>query len=177
MKNPRSKKMHIFVLVASAFACMTAAHSLAAQTSDARAIINPRALKCLQPANNSTSPGAAIVLEPCDRNNASQLWSAVAAGGNIVRYFNEHSTLCLDARGAAANGTPVQQWTCDSITNENWQYAQNNGAIVPSVISRVSGTGQYCLDVPDGQTDAGVAVQIYACNGTDAQQWYAPQNK
>jgi hypothetical protein len=82
--------------------------------------------------------------------------------------------LCLDARGGAADGTPVQQWTCNNISNENWQTGKQINqlpAIYPSLISRVSGTSSHCLDMPDADPTVGHAMQIYRCNGTDAQQW------
>jgi hypothetical protein len=42
------------------------------------------------------------------------------------------------------------------------------------LFSRVSGTSSYCLDIPGGQQVAGLAMQIYRCNGTEAQQWWIP---
>ena len=39
------------------------------------------------------------------------------------------------------------------------------------VISGVSGSNSYCLDIPGGQQTAGLAMQIYRCNGTVSQMW------
>jgi hypothetical protein len=72
------------------------------------------------------------------------------------------------------NGTPVQQWTCNSISNENWEPGEDLGDDIPPLFSRVSGTSSYCLDIPGGQQVAGLAMQIYRCNGTEAQQWWIP---
>jgi len=84
------------------------------------------------------------------------------------------SGLCLDARGRAVNGTPVQQWTCNSISNENWEPGEDISDVIPPLISRVSGTSSHCLDMPGGRQVAGLAMQIYRCNGTAAQEWWTP---
>jgi hypothetical protein len=175
MKYQRFKRIRNLTLAAASIvAGLVAFHSLAAQQTSAAKIFNVRSQKCLQPVSGSIAEGAAIVLASCDPNNAAQFWIKIPVSGNVVHYRNENSQLCLDARGAAANGTPVQQWPCNQITNENWQYAQDAGDTEPKVISRVSGTNSYCLDIPGGGTDEGLAVQIYTCNGSPAQHWYAP---
>ena len=128
--------------------------------------------KCLQPINGSTAQGAAIVQEPCSKASAAQQWAQVPVGNNNFHYVNSVSGLCLDARGGAANHTPVQQWTCNNISNENWQPGADEDDDIPPLFSRVSGTMDYCLDVPGGQTTtAGLAMQIYRCNGTISQIW------
>jgi hypothetical protein len=128
---------------------------------------------CLQPINESIAQGAAIVQMPCN-NRPAQNWRAVSIGGNIYHFINSISGLCLDARGKAANHTPVQQWTCNKISNENWESPDVGTDDIPPLISRVSGTRSYCLDVPGGQKTAGLAMQIYRCNGTVAQLWFTP---
>lgn len=129
--------------------------------------------QCLQPADGSIQQGAAIVQQPCN-GSAAQQWSKVHVSGNTFRYVNGLSGLCLDARGGPANRTPVQQWTCNKISNENWDPGADIDDDIPPLISRVSGTDSYCLDIPGGQKIAGLAVQIYRCNGTAAQQWWTP---
>src|SRR5258708_17128083 len=52
---------------------------------------------------------------------AAQQWMEISVGSNIFHYKNVLGGLCLDARGRAKNGTPVQQWTCNRIGNESWQ--------------------------------------------------------
>jgi hypothetical protein len=131
-------------------------------------------LKCLQPVDGSTEQGAAIVQQPCDQTIAQQ-WTLIPMSGNIFHLKNSLSQLCLDARGGAADGTPVQQWTCNSISNENWELGeQTDSDTIPPLISRVSGTSSHCLDMPDAQPIAGLAMQIYGCNRTVAQQWWIP---
>jgi hypothetical protein len=128
--------------------------------------------QCLQPINGSTSQGAAIVQEPCN-DTPAQSWTQISVGNNIFHYVNVLSGLCLDARGSARNRTQVQQWTCNSISNENWQPGDDDSNDdIPPLFSRVSGTSSYCLDIPGGQNTVGLAMQIYSCNGTEAQQWF-----
>ena len=128
---------------------------------------------CLQPINESSAQGVAIVQQPCN-GSAAQQWTKVQVSGEIYHYVNGLSGLCLDARGGAANHTPVQQWTCNKISNENWQPGDGYNDTIPPLFSRVSGTSNYCLDEPGGQTIVGLAMQIYRCNGTVAQDWYTP---
>jgi Ricin-type beta-trefoil lectin domain len=126
---------------------------------------------CLQP--DSDVQGAAIVLLSCN-NTLAQTWRRIELSDGTVQYVNEQTQLCLDARGGASNHTPVQQWTCNNISNEKWEAADYFyfGSVV--VFSRVSGTKTHCLDLPGGQLRAGAAVQLFECNNTAAQVWIPP---
>ena len=112
---------------------------------------------CLQPIDQSTEAGKEVVQEPCEPDTSSgraaQEWIYYPPG-NDGRFMNALSGLCLDARGGAKDKTPVQQWPCNWISNEKWDSSQVNptGGGAP-VISRVSGTKSYCLDVPGGAED------------------------
>jgi len=120
--------------------------------------------QCLQPVNGSTEQGTAIIQEPCD-GGAGQQWMEISVGSNIFHYVNVLSGLCLDARGAAKNGTPVQQWTCNRISNENWQPGEDIADDIPPLFSRVSGTNSYCLDIPGAQQTAGLGCRSTAATG------------
>jgi hypothetical protein len=163
-------------IVSLAIGLMTAGSGLASWSPLAAAsdeIYNFGSNLCLQPVNGSTNQGAAIVQEPCNGGLAQQ-WNAVALGNNVFHYLNVLSGLCLDARGGAVNHTPIQQWTCNGISNERWQPGDVPSDYIPPLISRVSGTDGYCLDIPGDQHIAGLAMQIYRCNGTEAQEWWTP---
>lgn len=125
---------------------------------------------CLQPINSSTTVGDAMVLMPCDPKNMAQVWIQSASSGKI-HFINYNSHLCLDARGGAATGTPIQQWTCDSITNENWQSPASYGG---PLISAVSGTSTYCMTPTGGQN--GTPLQLTLCSTTilTGQIWFYP---
>jgi hypothetical protein len=145
-------------------ATMTVAALMVIASCPARAqnslinVVNLVSQKCLQPINNSTTPGDAIVLLPCDPNNTAQVWIQTASSGK-VHFINYKSKLCLDARGGAAAGTPIQQWTCNSITNENWW---NPGNTSGPLISAVSGTSNFCV-IPTGSQD-GADLQLIPCS-------------
>ncbi|MGH7068402.1 MAG: RICIN domain-containing protein [Acetobacteraceae bacterium] len=132
-------------------------------------LFNSHTEMCLQPADGSMTQGAAIVEEPCNGNPAIQIWLVVPVGAG-THFENAITQFCLDARGKAENRTPVQQWTCNEITNENWDPEGPGGKGAP-VKSRVSGSDSFCLDIPGGQQIAGLAMQIFACNGTVSQIW------
>ena len=126
--------------------------------------------KCLQPINNSTTAGDAMVLMSCDPKNTAQVWLQTASSGK-VHFINYNSNLCLDARGGAAAGTPIQQWTCNSITNENWLSPASYGG---PLISAVSGSSTYCL-IPTGDQD-GATLQLTLCSSTvlTGEIWFYP---
>jgi len=134
---------------------------------------------CLQPAGGSSALGAAIVEEPCNGSLAQQ-WTATPASAG-VHLVNSSSDLCLDARGGAVNGTPVEQWTCDWISNENWSSGPPvttrrlsiYGPVGPPVtgeelVSRVSGTSSYCVS-EDGFP--GIPLSLNSCFSTAGELW------
>lgn len=132
---------------------------------------------CLQPIDKSMELGAAIVEEKC-AGVAENVWIMIDVGNGSFHLMNGLSGLCLDARGGAANKTPVQQWTCNQITNENWEFVGVAGAPNKAVLkSRVSGSSSYCLDVPGGNSAPGTAMQIYTCNNTTSQIWQVGPDK
>jgi hypothetical protein len=126
---------------------------------------------CLGPQNDSTAQGAPIVQVPCKADGALQ-WIYLSAGNGAYQLQNALTGLCLDARGGAANHTPVQQWTCDGITNEKWKVVSPaKGSNSAPLQSEVAGSSSFCLDVPGGQVTVGLPMQIYGCNQTVSQLW------
>jgi len=127
---------------------------------------------CLQPANPAGGAGTAIIQQPCDGENIqAQKWAPISIGGTSYQFLNKASGLCMDVRGGAARGTPIDQWPCNTISNERWSWPHSfpNGML--PIRSQVAGSSSYCLDVPGASTQAGLGVQIYTCNGTSAQAW------
>jgi len=90
---------------------------------------------------------------------------------------NRRTGLCLDALGGASNGTPMVSWRCNEITNQFWNdfdpYSTDvfggGASRVYSLMSRVSGTRGFCLDVPGASKAEGVQLRLWKCNGTNAQ--------
>jgi Glycosyl hydrolase family 12/Ricin-type beta-trefoil lectin domain len=74
--------------------------------------------------------------------------------------------LCLDDRAAStALLNPIQVYTCNGTSAQNWTVASGNTL-------QVLGN---CLDVDGAGTANGTTVDLYTCNGTGAQVW-VPQS-
>lgn len=125
---------------------------------------------CLQPADPAGGAGTAVVQQPCADVQA-QSWAPLSVSGTSYRFLNQASGLCLDVAGGAASGTPVDQWPCNSISNERWSWPHSFPDSFWPIRSQVAGSSSYCLDVPGASAQAGLGVQIYRCNGTAAQAW------
>ena len=134
----RHRLVSLAIGLTATVAGVVASAPLAAASSTV-VIYNFLSKQCLQPVNGSTEQGAAIVQEPCNGSVAQQ-WTEVSVGSNIFHYVNGLSGWCLDARGRAVNGTPVQQWTCNNISNEKWQPGEYISDVIPPLISRVPGS-------------------------------------
>jgi hypothetical protein len=76
--------------------------------------------------------------------------------------------LCVDVRGAnSANFTPVQVYTCNSTTAQQWTVVQAG--------STLHALGK-CMDVNGGGTADGTKVDLYDCNNTAAQVFIPQSN-
>jgi hypothetical protein len=139
-------------------------------SAGAAVIRNTGNSKCLQTIGGTQDIGTPVVQEPCD-GSAAQNWIRMDLSDGSEQFINQATGDCLDARGGATNGTPVQQWTCNTISNEKWASAVPF-PVVTQVVSRVSGTTSHCLDDPGQSTQDGTAMQIFACNTTSAQVWF-----
>jgi Ricin-type beta-trefoil lectin domain-like len=138
---------------------------------------------CLTPQNNNPASSTLIVQMPCDIyttgvRNLMQEWTAVCNDSNCrsFHYINRGSGLCLRARGTGpARGLQIMLADCTSITDNNWVYRSTSVPGTFGLESRISGSSGYCLDVPGGNlTTVGLALQLWTCNGTAAQVFWAP---
>jgi hypothetical protein len=149
-------------------AAITTAAGLAAAPAQAEdpiiKLVSVGSARCLQPVNGSADQGAAIVQEPCNGSVAQQ-WTVKLVSSTKVHLVNRSSDLCLDARGGASNGTPIQQWTCNWISNENWSFGITNNLLS----SGVSNTFSHCVATPGAQD--GLAMELRFCDGNAAQLW------
>lgn len=123
---------------------------------------------CLQPINASTVQGMAIVQQPCNGSTAQQ-WTVHAVSSTKLHLINRASNLCLDGRGKAVDGTPIQQWTCNGISNENWSFGITNNLLS----SGISNTFSHCVATPGNQ--AGLPMELRFCDGNPAQHWSRPE--
>ncbi|MCD0484887.1 ricin-type beta-trefoil lectin domain protein [Streptacidiphilus sp. ASG 303] len=93
------------------------------------------------------------------------VFNAVGGGGGTPHTgpISGYAGLCLDDRSAStANGSPVQVYTCNGTSAQNWTVDDAGHTL--QVLGK-------CLDVTAGGTADGTRVQLYDCNGTGAQVW------
>lgn len=155
------------------------------QAQDIGQLVSVEAGKCLQPANGSSKAGELIVQEPCN-GSPSQYWALQRhhPGNGIltaVWYYvvNQSNNLCLDARGNAVNGTPIQQWPCTGISDEKWNPTHCSGPtcsvaseIYNSAVPADRKTGTHCLATQG--TGDGVSMVLMSCDsGVSSQRWNA----
>ncbi|MFK4084702.1 RICIN domain-containing protein [Kribbella sp. NPDC020789] len=87
-------------------------------------------------------------------------WNTVAA---------EHSGKCLDTRAAGtANGTVVQQYTCNASTAQQWQFQPTSDGYVRV---NVRTNPAQVVDVSNVSTADGALVHLWAYGGGSNQQW------
>ena len=109
---------------------------------------------------NTTPPTTTTTTPPGDPVISPTAWYAVA---------NRGSSKCVDARSAAtANGTAVQQYTCNSTLAQQYQFAATSGGYV-----RINNRGNAAqvIDVSNTSTADNAALHLWAYGGGDNQQW------
>ena len=82
---------------------------------------------------------------------------------------NRGSSKCVDARSAAtANGTAIQQYTCNSTLAQQYQFAPTSDGFV-----RVNNRGNAAqvIDVSNTSTADNAALHLWAYGGGNNQQW------
>ncbi|MBP2479652.1 hypothetical protein JOF53_008524 [Crossiella equi] len=115
--------------------------------------------KCLEVANNSTTPGTQLQIRGC-AGATGQIWTRTSSGQLSVH----GGTRCMAAKdNQTAAGTPVVIGPCDGGANGQWRFNANG-----SLTGVQSGL---CLDVSGGGTANGAKVVLWACNGGGNQQW------
>jgi hypothetical protein len=110
-KGTEMRHHRILILL---FAAVLVSATVLAFTSAARAedaivkLVSAENGKCLQPINGSLNQGDAIIQQPCNGSVAQQ-WTVKSVSSTKVHLVNRASHFCLDARGKAVNGTPIQR--------------------------------------------------------------------
>ncbi|GGY22873.1 hypothetical protein GCM10010384_32400 [Streptomyces djakartensis] len=75
---------------------------------------------------------------------------------------------CLDAQGGGTtSGTPVQIYTCNNASGQQWQLREASG----DSYNLVNYKSDKCLDVENSNPANGTKIQIWTCNDSKAQQW------
>ncbi|HWS38059.1 MAG TPA: ricin-type beta-trefoil lectin domain protein [Actinoplanes sp.] len=142
----------------------------AAMAANPATISNPMQTVCLQPAGKSTERGVLILQATCD-GSAAQRWTR-----DGLHYINLGSGLCLAAGHVPTEAGHIQtsQWPCNRNSELNWESGSSVPGAVTSLISRISGTRDKCLELPGGFPAAGNGAWLSRCNGGLAQQWLIP---
>lgn len=110
--------------------------------------------------NNQTS-----VIQFASRGTDNQEWDIRAVAGGFYSLRNGMNAHALEAVGNS-NSTPVRATPFDGRTGQQWRFdAGRDGNAL--IVSRLGKT----LDISDGSTRDGVAVQIYDSNGDSNQQF------
>ncbi len=106
------------------------------------------------------------------------LLSATPAGAAVVpntwyTVVNTNSGKCVDARAAAtANGTAVQQFTCNGTTAQEWQFQTTSGGDFR--VNNFNNVAQV-WDVTNVSTADSAPIQLWAYGGGANQQWLPTQ--
>jgi subtilisin family serine protease len=103
--------------------------------------------------------------------------TATATGGfsssTWYRMINRNSAKCLDARGSGtANGTAVQQYTCNGSNAQSWQLLATDSGYYRVNTRNATAQG---LDVNGVSTADGALIHLWAYGGGANQQW-SPQS-
>jgi hypothetical protein len=90
-------------------------------------------------------------------------------------YKSYTTNFCLDLEnGLLDNGLPLQVWQCNSNTNnQKWDVGDPPETSYP-VTNKIQGLAGKCMDVNQASSANGTQVQLYHCNGTNAQVWTMP---
>jgi hypothetical protein len=93
--------------------------------------------------------------------------SSTGSGGGAGP-ITGYDGLCVDVRGASsANFTPVQVYTCDSTSAQQWTVVEAGSTL------RALGK---CMDIDAGGTADGTTADLYDCNDSGAQVFIPRSN-
>jgi hypothetical protein len=171
------------VLAAEVFAMfmMLAGPARAQPTYPDLPFFNQGSLLCLQPVPEAALNGVSIQQQTCGslyQNWTLRAWSK-AGPSDPTQYliYNSQTRLCLDdTNGNAANGTPVQQWSCNfdraASTTSLWTVVPAPHRWLGYYVIKNVRTGK-CLDVRAGSDQPGAVIQIYRCTNSMTVTNYA----
>jgi hypothetical protein len=85
------------------------------------AFVNMNSGKCLDVPNGSTAAGVELQQWPCWSGDMQQ-WALYSAGNGSVTIRNLKSGLCVDVKNWGGAGAALQQWYCNNLSVQTWQY-------------------------------------------------------
>ena len=125
--------------------------------------------KCLDLVNGNTTNGTNIQLWDCKEISAQQ-WTIDGATTVSNVSIKKHIIPVLAQNFAVASalgnvwGSNIQLWTKDaSLSSENWYF---DGLAI-----KMRDHQELCIDLNNSNTSNGNNIQLWGCNGTNAQKW------
>ncbi|MFF4043022.1 RICIN domain-containing protein [Streptomyces sp. NPDC001816] len=120
-----------------------------------------------------TTAGALVAVAAASLLTAAPARAATSAAAalptGLATVVNAASGKCLDAKAAGtANGTVVQQYTCNGTTAQQWSFTATGDGYVR--IGNGNNTGQV-VDVADVSTADNAQVHLWSYGGGANQQW------
>ncbi|MEY9947620.1 RICIN domain-containing protein [Kitasatospora sp. GAS1066B] len=131
-----------------------------------------RFLKHGRPTRRLAGPGAAAVLVAAALSTVGGATGAHAAVSSSAWYnlVNANSGKCVDAAsGATANGTAVQQYTCNGTGAQQWQLLPATDAGYYVIVN--ANGAQPAIDVAGPSTAGGAQIHLWSNGGWSSQEW------
>jgi hypothetical protein len=124
---------------------------------------------CTTPTSSTASGGTMSVAYVAAYSTSGGGGGGGGGGGTgTTGPITGYQGLCADVRGAnSANFTPVQVYTCNSTSAQQWTVVQAG--------STLQALGK-CMDINGGGTADGTTVDLYTCNNTGAQVFIPQSN-
>ncbi|MCB9331074.1 MAG: ricin-type beta-trefoil lectin domain protein [Lewinellaceae bacterium] len=119
---------------------------------------------------NTPSSGVNVQLYDCEYTNNNQKWfisgaTTVSNPANVKHIVPVIATgFAVHSHTGAESGSNIQLWTKDN-TNEYEQWYFDGLAI------KMRNHQNLCIDLSQSNTNNGNNIQLWGCNGTDAQKW------
>jgi hypothetical protein len=123
---------------------------------------------CTTPTSSTASGGTMSVAYVAAYSTSGSGGGGGGGGTGTTGPITGYQGLCADVRGAnSANFTPVQVYTCNSTSAQQWTVVQAG--------STLQALGK-CMDINGGGTADGTTVDLYTCNNTGAQVFIPQSN-
>ncbi|MBV2155390.1 ricin-type beta-trefoil lectin domain protein [Kitasatospora sp. SUK 42] len=162
----RTAVVMMTTLLASAAALAVPAAAQAASTSTGRAPAAALAGGC-----NAFASGGGQAVGICTGISPSQIWHVQA---QCQWYVNGTGPYMMLAQGASIVGDGQSVATCGFGRTVLWPQVVFTGTVPPPVAGpqgQITGYVGKCVDDAGAKSNNGNPIQIWDCNGSDAQKW------
>ena len=126
--------------------------------------------KCIDLSNGNTANGTNIQLWDCVADNKNQVWIYDVAYQSIRSGVDFNK--CIDlTKSNTADETNIQLWDCNNTGAQKW-LIDGIPTSMPTVFYNIIRVDRYpnkCIDISKSGTANGTNIQLFDCNGTNAQ--------